>query len=169
MTDGTYIGLDQSLANTGWSIARVSNNRVHIIKHGVFKTTPLMNEQERLSYIEDRTRELILKYNPSKCFTEGVFLDRRKPHQGKVLVKVQTTIHNLLHNNNVDFEVISSKTWRKRLNIHRSKEGKSGTTSNLLVRGITEHSADSIAILLVGLLEEETVGKDSINEFIKSN
>lgn len=167
MTNGLYIAFDQSLANTGWSVGRVEGDRLDILNFGVYKTSNSKTEQERLASIEDHVRDLLLRYSPQKCYTEDVFLMKGRPYQGKVLIKVQTTINNLLYNNAVDYDVIDAKTWRKELNISKKVGGKSESTRRIRVGGLTEHSADSVAILLVGLFTDGIVSRDTINEYVE--
>jgi len=178
INEGYYIGFDQALSNTGWVVGYLDNfRRVQVIDFGVYelkkkKKGKVYSEQERLILIEDKVKELISRYKPIKCFTESVFLERSNPNKGKVLVKVEATIHNVLTNNAIEYEVVNSSSkiknsWRYQLDIHRKDKGKNESVKRLKIPNLREHSADAVAIMLTGLINLGLVDKQYvIDEYV---
>lgn len=178
VNEGYYIAFDQALSNTGWAVGYLDSYRnLKIVNFGVYKLEKrkkekVYSEQERLILIEDKVKELIWSYKPNICFTESVFLEKSNPNRGKVLVKVETTIHNVLANNAIEYEIVnsSSKTknsWRYQLDIPRKNKGKSESVRRLKVPNLKEHSADAVAIMLTGLINLGLVDKQHIlNEYV---
>lgn len=177
--EGYYIGFDQALSNTGWAIGYLdSSNELSITDFGVYelkkkKKGKVYSEQERLLLIEDKVKELIWSYKPNMCFTESVFLEKSNPNRGKVLIKVEATIHNILANNAIEYEIVnsSSKTknsWRYQLDIPRKDRGKNESVRRLKLSNLREHSADAVAIMLTGLINQGLVDKQYIlNEYVQ--
>jgi len=177
--EGFYIGFDQALSNTGWAVGYLdSSNHLEVFDFGVYelkkrKNGKVYDEQERLIMIQDKAEELVSIYKPNMCFTESVFLQRSNPNKGKVLVKVEATIHNVLTNNSIEFRVVNSSTktknsWRSQLDIPRKDKGKNESVRRLKIPNLKEHSADAVAIMLTGLINEGLVDKQYIlDEYVQ--
>jgi Holliday junction resolvasome RuvABC endonuclease subunit len=177
VTNGFYLSFDQALSNTGWVVGYLNGGELQIIDHGVHKTYPKdpkgeeVPEQDRILSIEGKVKELVNEFKPLKCYTEAVFLRKKTPNQGKVLVKIESTIHNLVSNFVIPYTVINSSSkfsnsWRHQLNIPKKNGGKSKTAKKLNVENLTEHSADALAILLTGLLNDGLLSRESVDNFL---
>lgn len=168
-----FIALDQSLANTGFCIAELNSSVLTFPDYGVVKTPPNIPEIQRLASIELAVLNLIKKYKPTLIYTEEVFLSKQSVSFGRVLIKVETTLHNMFYKENVNYKVISagnkSDSWRKILDCNKKREGKKATSNRLKINDkIVEHTADSIAIMLTGLYIDKYINKESINEYWES-
>ena len=165
------IGLDQSLSNTGWIVLLVTPKSIKLIDYGTFKTKIIKKQSSkhclnyRLIEIKNFIEELILKYSPDLICTEYVF-------KGIELIKLEGILHVLFVENKILFSVVSSSRtisggWRKELNIKTSNKSETFTLFKEVNNNLDEHSYDSLAIALVGLLNNNYINKTQINEFIK--
>lgn len=170
MKEGYVIAFDQALANTGYAVGFLKDNSIEVVKFGIHKTPSTQTEQERLLSIEDLTASLVEEYSPIRVYTESVFLRKSTPNQGKVLVKVEATVHNFLANSQIPYVVVNAnrarKSWRSQLQISKEEGGKAATKRRLNVDGLTEHSADAVAILLTGLINENLITLDCVNQHL---
>lgn len=69
------LGLDPSLASTGWGIVEVENNRIKYIADGIIKTASSTPVAERLKILHNGIIEVIKTYNPDEAGIEEVFLN----------------------------------------------------------------------------------------------
>lgn len=167
------IGLDQALANTGWSVVQYKNEKLTLLEHGTYKTSSKEKKLEkRLLDIRQFIESLTLKYLPDKVFTEYVYLCKANPGSGRLLLKVESIIHLYLHENDIDFDIVSSSSrnkggWRKELGIKKNKNKNEESKEFFKNIGtFNEHSADSLAIILTGLLNKDIITINDINRFL---
>lgn len=69
------LGLDPSLASTGWGIVEVENNRLRYVADGFIKTDPKLPIYDRLAVIHRALNEVIETYHPQEAAIEQVFLN----------------------------------------------------------------------------------------------
>lgn len=69
------LGLDPSLASTGWGVIEVENNRMKYVADGFIKTNPQLSLPERLTTIHKILEEVIETYKPDEAAIEQVFLN----------------------------------------------------------------------------------------------
>lgn len=69
------LGLDPSLASTGWGVVEVRNNRLQYVADGFIKTDPKQPIYDRLSVIHRNLSEVIELYKPDEAAIEQVFLN----------------------------------------------------------------------------------------------
>lgn len=165
-----YIGLDQALRNTGWSIIRYDNKGIKLVDLGVFKTSSDLCLDQRLLNIKNFTEELILKYAPILICTEYVYQNKVSPSSSRNLIKVEAIVHSTIFENKIDYDIISSSKskkggWRKELGITESQKKESKLYFENISKDLTEHSSDSLAIILVGMLNNNIIAKSDIDDF----
>lgn len=165
-----YLALDQSLANTGYCIAKLNHHTLTFPEYGIIKTSSKSPEIQRLAEIESSVFALLNKYPVSFVYTEEVFLSKRSVSFGRVLIKVETTLHNLFYKKNIPYKIVSagnkSDSWRTVLDCNKKREGKKATSKRLKIKDkLIEHTADSLAIMLTGLYNDKKINKDKINEY----
>lgn len=174
------LGLDQSLANTGWSIFCLKpdalplslNKRIDLIKVGTIKTKPDEPLIRRLSSIEEGVDNLIKEYRPDYVFLEVVFINKRSPGDFLNLIRVETTLLNYLHRNLIKTDSIDSlskreHSWRKLFGITSGDKAE----SKRLVLGmnfltptpkLNNHNADACLIALTGLVKQNYLTKEEL-------
>lgn len=160
-----YIGLDQSLASSGWAIAQVSDTgEVHFIDNGVFFTSPRDMTMRRLSQIYQFVHEKVIEFKPEFLFTEMVY-------NHALLTKVETVIHLIAEQNKIRFCIIPSAkdtaiSWRNVLGIGSEGKKKNKVLAQAYLKekfGLdikTSHEAEAICITLTGLVNLKVINKD---------
>lgn len=69
------LGLDPSLASTGWGVIDAENNRLKYVADGFIKTDPKLPLEQRLSLIYRTLSEVISTYQPTEASIEVIFLN----------------------------------------------------------------------------------------------
>ena len=69
------LGLDPSLASTGWGIIEVENNRLRYVADGFIATDTKAPISERLAMINKTLTSIIELYKPDEAAIEQVFLN----------------------------------------------------------------------------------------------
>ena len=69
------LGLDPSLASTGWGVIDAENNRLKYVADGFIKTDPKAPLEDRLSVIYSTLCEVIETYHPTEASIEVIFLN----------------------------------------------------------------------------------------------
>jgi len=69
------IGLDPSLACTGWGVIARLGNRLNHVANGQIKTDPTSALAERLVILERELTDVILAYRPDTSAVEEVFVN----------------------------------------------------------------------------------------------
>lgn len=69
------LGLDPSLASTGWGIIEVENNRIRYVADGFIKTDTKADIADRLAQIHKELSLIIDLYKPDEAAIEQVFLN----------------------------------------------------------------------------------------------
>ena len=166
-----YLGLDQSLRNTGWSVLS-DDPKPHIVDYGCIKSTTEDDYYRRVQNLEHRLEELLIKWKPEIVFTERVFIPGSKKYNSNSTIHIEFLVHYLLNKQNIKYEVIESASniyrgWRRTFNLksgkNKSKEAILGFHKDIK---ITEHIADSMLILATGY---SLYGPAKFIEFIEDN
>ena len=69
------LGLDPSLASTGWGIIEAENNRIRYVADGVVKTGASVDAAGRLAALHQGICDIIEQYKPDEAAIEKVFLN----------------------------------------------------------------------------------------------
>ena len=69
------LGLDPSLASTGWGVIEAEGNRIRYVADGIIKTDAKLNSAERLVLLHRGICEVIEQYKPDEAAIEQVFLN----------------------------------------------------------------------------------------------
>ena len=69
------LGLDPSLASTGWGIIEAENNRIRYVADGIVKTGAATDPAERLNELHQGICDVIEQYKPDEAAIEKVFLN----------------------------------------------------------------------------------------------
>ena len=69
------LGLDPSLASTGWGIIEAENNRIRYVADGVVKTGASVDAAGRLAALHQVICDIIEQYKPDEAAIEKVFLN----------------------------------------------------------------------------------------------
>ena len=67
------LGIDPGLGNTGYGVISSLDNQIHLISHGVIKTSTKDNLADRLKIIFTEVSHLIDLYNPAIFSIEEIF------------------------------------------------------------------------------------------------
>lgn len=70
------LGLDPSLACTGWGIVRVEGSRLSHVANGQLPSDPQAPLPERLAGLQSALAEVIASHRPSRAAVEEVFLNK---------------------------------------------------------------------------------------------
>jgi Holliday junction resolvasome RuvABC endonuclease subunit len=121
-----YLGLDQALANTGWCLVYFAADEKPVISYGLIKTSSKLDIYERLFIIETELKDLIKTHNVKQLFTECVFINHSRAGDSRSLVRVETIIHRLAHQEHIPYTIINSgkqnDSWKKVLGCHEKDD-----------------------------------------------
>jgi len=73
MTTKIILGIDPGLADTGFGIIKIDNNKLTCLGYGSIKTSPKINLADRLEIINLELNKLIKKYKPELIAIEELF------------------------------------------------------------------------------------------------
>lgn len=164
------LSFDQSLANSGWSVLSLLDNKISLLDYGTIKTNNTLTFIERLILIESNLSLLVTKFNPDLVFLEEVHCPRNSPYAWPQLLVVEAIYKLWLTKNTKQFYSINSKknnkqSWRSLLNITTTDKKATKLLFNNLK--INEHIADSLAINLAGLiLYSQQLNYFTVNQLI---
>ncbi|MDR1026664.1 MAG: crossover junction endodeoxyribonuclease RuvC [Lactobacillus sp.] len=94
------LGLDPSLASTGWGIIEADGNRIRYVADGVIKTDAKMDPAKRLVALHKGVCEIIEIYKPDEAAIEKVFLNTNpesslKLGQGRGVIMLAPALYDL--------------------------------------------------------------------------
>ena len=153
------LALDQATHLTGWSIF----DNGQLIKYGIFKTDK-KDEIERYSIIKNWLINMINNWKPDLVGLEDIQLQDFSQQGGiyskgnvvglqtfKKLAQLQGVLLETIFNNNLQYNVCSSSTWRHHCNIKGKSRIDRKRGAQLLVKKnfdvtVTEDEADAICI-----------------------
>lgn len=136
-----YLGLDQSLTNTGFAIVIPEKALTY---YGVIKTRSNKPDVDRWLYIE-RSVESLIAPGLAEVFMERIFFSSSTAKAAQALIQVDTILRRLFSIYHLEISQLSPRTWRSVL-------GFSGKKDPQLYFGIeNSHAADAISICYAGL------------------
>ena len=140
------LALDQASKTTGWAIA----TRKGVKKSGLIKVDPDLPYLERLRLMREQIQELIWKTNPSYVVFEDIQY-QRNASAFQILGMLQGIIIAELFDNNLDFFIVPSVTWKsycgiKGKNRMVQKENSIKYVLEKYGREVTDDEADAIGI-----------------------
>lgn len=93
LTNINILGIDQGVANIGYSVINVANDEPKILTHGVIKTSPDAVFGRRLMKIEGLLSKVISRYNPILICTESLYCNPvQRSGRNKSAAIVQTNM-----------------------------------------------------------------------------
>lgn len=164
-----FLGLDQSLSNTGWAVAQISGDAVCIEAYGTLRTKSTSELYARLGAIKAFTKSLIDSYQPEMVFTERVFINPAINTSCINLIRVETVLHQLLVELGFPYIVMpsiarQSDSWRYPFALSSEKKDSANLFGKKLP-ALTEHSADAVGIVLGGLLQHDYISLEAALNF----
>ncbi len=69
------LGIDPGFALTGFGVLDYCSNHFTLLEYGVVSTTPAQLFSERLLAIDEKLRELVVRYRPDACAIEELFFN----------------------------------------------------------------------------------------------
>ncbi|MDD4271285.1 MAG: crossover junction endodeoxyribonuclease RuvC [Patescibacteria group bacterium] len=69
----TILGIDPGIADTGFGIVKIDNNKLTCLGYGSIKTSAKLNLADRLEIINSELTKLIKKYKPDLIAIEELF------------------------------------------------------------------------------------------------
>jgi hypothetical protein len=152
-----YLGLDQSLANTGWSVIQLDKGSASICEYGCFVTKPDKLLINRLLNIQDFILSVTNKYTIKLVFMEKVFAARGGMFNSSTLARVESAIQLHLVRNNIKFTIVESTksttsvSWRKEFDLPTGKKASKDYLHRIYPDlKVNEHEADSMLIAAAG-------------------
>ncbi len=95
------LGIDPGLAQTGFGIIDIKNNRINHVKHGVVKTSSKDQISDRLHSIYDQLSEIITEYRPDEAGIEALYFAKNVLSAIPV-AESKGVIHLLCSQNSID-------------------------------------------------------------------
>lgn len=140
------LALDQASKTTGWAIA----TRKGVTKSGLLKVDENLPYLERLRLMREQIQQLIWKTKPSYVVFEDIQY-QRNASAFQILGMLQGIIIAELFDNNLDFFIVPSATWKSYCKIRGKKREDQKANSIKYVfdkygREVTDDEADAIGI-----------------------
>ena len=129
------LSLDTSLASTGYCIGDREGN---IVTYGKIPTNAkdFKNEDFRMNYVCDEVDKLIKEYNIKEMVVEDQF----QSVNAKTILCLRKLIGGIMrvaYNNNIPVTYYYPVTWRKALDLNKSKDKKFASYEYLLKQGLS--------------------------------
>jgi crossover junction endodeoxyribonuclease RuvC len=114
-----WLGIDPSLAATGWGLIEVDGPRLRHIDHGVIKTKPSTPIQERLYFIRIEIETIMgrLSVGDAIAFEETHFAMAKGGMSAIALARAQGAILSATGRYVTTVEIMTPTQWRKSLGI----------------------------------------------------
>lgn len=140
------LALDQASKTTGWAVA----TRTGVKKSGMIKVDPELPYLERLRIMREQIQDLIWKVKPAYVVFEDIQY-QRNASAFQILGMLQGIIIAELFDNNIDFFIVPSVTWKSYCKIKGKKREEQKVNSIKYVfdkygREVTDDEADAIGI-----------------------
>lgn len=151
-----YIGVDQSLTNTGIAIYSTDTNSIYFDS---IPTTPKNEYWDRLNSISSIVAEYIDYFKPVKAYMElPMYCASHK--SGRDLIRVETLIQYLFYSNDIPFVSISPKSWPKLLGLKTTKKELYDLLKPLASALTCNDQSDACGILIANLIVDDILSPD---------
>lgn len=145
------LGLDPSLASTGWGVIEVENNRIRYVADGVVKTDTKQALATRLAFLHKKVCEVIDTYSPDEAAIEEVFVNNNpfssiKLGQARGAVILAPALYDLPVS-----EYEPNRIKKAVVGVGHAQKGQVETMVKLLLPGckpVNSDSADALAIAI---------------------
>lgn len=152
-----YIGLDQSLNNTGIA---VTDGKKTVIT--LQKSPAKLTEFEKLYQLELLLVNLIATLNPKRVYLENVYVTRFRIKSALSLLRVETTLKLVCLRQQTEQTSLSANpreadSWPKLIGVTTTKQA----AADLFLPKIkddttTDHETDALGILYAGVIKDTT-------------
>lgn len=172
MKDIVIIGLDQSLACTGYGVVKGGT----LIESGVFKAPSILTKQRdciRRDFVRHNVDKIIEKYNPDMIFFENNhFAGAMFIKSFEQLVGLRSFLENHFYSEKIPFDLVLPSTWRKEIGVSNKRGVDKKKEAIDLLEKITgtrypEDEAEAILIAVFGsryLRKVKRYGLEKIKE-----
>ena len=145
------LGLDPSLASTGWGIVEVENNRIRYVADGIIKTDSKEDAAERLVKLHKGVCEVIEMYNPDEAAIEKVFLNTNpesslKLGQGRGVIMLAPALYGI---SVAEYE--PNKIKKAVVGVGHAQKDQVGMMIRVLLPGCKPKNNDSADALAVAI------------------
>ena len=152
----TFVGLDQSLNNTGIAIKRGPKVVTTVIKH-----TSSRSVFERVLLTRDLLRQILTAAAPAVVYMEDVFYVRKNISAVTSLIRVENMVQLLCHDLGTCTKSLPASprltnSWSRQLGFTNTKEDAAAFFLPYFVTNSkpTEHETDALGILHGGLISD---------------
>ena len=145
------LGLDPSLASSGWCIVDFEGNRLKYVADGFIKTNPKAPIEQRLSVIYQTLSEVIETYHPNEASIEVIFLNDNpmstiKLSEARGVVMLAPAMHQIPL-----FEYEPSKVKKALVGTGSALKTQVETMVKVLLSGIQPKNNDSSDALAIAI------------------
>lgn len=145
------LGLDPSLASTGWGVIEVEGNRLRYVADGVITTDSKTDMAERLADLHQRVCEIVELYRPDEAAIEEVFLNTN-PHSSLKLGQARGVIMLAPAKYGLRvFEYEPNKIKKAVVGVGHAEKNQVGTMIKILLPGCKPKNNDSADALAVAI------------------
>lgn len=145
------LGLDPSLASTGWGIIEAENNHIRYIADGIITTESSMDMAERLVQLHKGICDIIEIYKPDEAAIEKVFLNTNpesslKLGQGRGVIMLAPALYGIKVS-----EYEPNKIKKAVVGVGHAQKNQVGTMIKILLPGCKPKNNDSADALAVAI------------------
>lgn len=155
------LGLDPSLASTGWGIIDAENNRIRYVADGIVKTSAKEDAAQRLVELHQGICDIIEQYNPDEAAIEKVFLNMNpesslKLGQARGVIMLAPARYGL---NVAEYE--PNKIKKAVVGVGHAQKDQVGMMIKVLLPGCKPKNNDSADALAVAICHTHFCGRRS--------
>lgn len=108
------LGIDPGLRHTGWGVVSYSGSLLKLIDSGVINTKSTEKLCQRLCFLSNELKDILLKYNLAQCAMEEIFLNKN-PATTIKLSHARGAVMASIASFGIKIEEYSAKTVKKTL------------------------------------------------------
>lgn len=112
--ENLILGVDPGLRHTGWGIISYKGSSIKLVASGVINTDSAAKLCQRLLFLSDELKKILLTYNPSYCAMEEIFLNKN-PATTIKLSHARGAIMASIASSGIEVEEYPAKTVKKAL------------------------------------------------------
>lgn len=156
------LGLDPSLACTGWGVIEITNNRMRYVADGFIKTDTKAPIYERLAQIHRELSQVIELYKPNEAAIEQVFLNENPSSTIKLgMARGVVILAPALFNIPVS-EYEPTKVKKALVGVGRAEKSQVETMVKILLPGCQPKNNDSSDALAMAITHNNYRGARSM-------